>query len=285
MNSETEYSTLEDTIALIGRHRVLFLSIFVLSVGASIGLAFALDKFYRAETLLVPAEQQGQQNPAGLLGGLGGLGGLADLAGVNLGPQDRSYEYTAVLLSYSFLISFVEDEDLMTELFYSEWNEDEQAWDDDPPELWDAYLLLTEEVVSMERDEETGLLVLVVEWRDPEMAADWSNMLIQRLNEQTRFRAIAEAQTSIEYLTSELEKTSVVGVQQGIHELIESQINQIMLANVREEFAFRVLDPAIPPAEDDHARPIRWLFALAGIVMGLVFGSFAVGLRARANDS
>ena len=281
MKSEKEFATLDDTMALISRYRILFFSVVFTSLLAATALAFWLDKFYRAETLLVAAEQQGGQDQASLLGGLAGLGGLADLAGINIGPQDKSFEHSAILTSYSFLMSFVEDEDLMTELFYRDWNEEEQSWDDDPPENWDAYLLLTDDVVSLERDVETGLLALTVEWRTPELAAEWSNKLMARLNLQTRSRAIAEAEKSIAYLTSELEKTSVLGVQQGINDLIESQINKIMLANVQDEFAFRVIDPAIPPAADDHERPIRWLFALAGAILGIVLGSFAVGIRAR----
>ncbi len=280
MQAEKEFSTLEDTLSLIGRYRILFFSVLIITVSAATGLAFWLDKFYRAETLLVAAEQQGGADQASLLGGLAGLGGLADLAGINLGPQDKSFEHSAVLTSYSFLTSFLDDEDLMTELFYRDWNEDNQEWRGEPPEYWDAYLLLAEEIVSLDRDPESGLLALSVEWRDPRLAADWANKLVARLNAQTRARAIAEAEKSIAYLTSELGKTSILGVQQGINDLIESQINQIMLANVREEFAFRVIDSAIPPSLDDHVRPIRWLFSLAGIILGIVFGSFAVAIRA-----
>ena len=98
---------------------------------------------------------------------------------------------------------------------------------------------------------------------------------------QTRARAIAEAEKSMSYLQSELDKTSIVGIRQGINGLIEDQINQIMLANVRDEFAFRVIDSAIPPSEDDYVRPIRWLYMLAGFILGAVLGSFSVGLRAR----
>ena len=110
MRAEREFSTLEDTAALILRHWVLFVSILIVSVGASTSLAFGLDRIYRAETLLVPADQPGGQEGMSMLGGLGGLGGLgslAELAGLSFMPQDDTYEYMAILTSYSFLTSFV----------------------------------------------------------------------------------------------------------------------------------------------------------------------------------
>jgi hypothetical protein len=277
VRTDTEFSTLEDSLRLIGKHKVIFWLTLVSTVALSAGLALSLEDIFRAQAVLVPAGEEGGSNGASTLGG---FGSLAELAGVNIRPQDKSNEYIAVLTSYSFLKDFIDSEELMPELFRDNW--DGQNWTDEPPEYWDAYRLLADDVISIERQEDSGLLLLGVEWRDPDLAASWVNNLVERLNDQTRFRAIVEAEKSIAYLRGELDKTSIMGIQQGINALIERQFNQIMLANVREEFAFRIIDPAIPPSEEDQIRPRRPLFVLAGGILGLVFGSIAVGLRAKA---
>ena len=87
-------------------------------------------------------------------------------------------------------------------------------------------------------------------------------------------RAIAEAQRSIDYLRREIKKTELVGVQTVIYRLVETQINNIMLAEVRDEYAFRVIDPAVAALPDDYVRPKPLLMAIAAAFLGLGLGVF-----------
>ena len=63
----------------------------------------------------------------------------------------------------------------------------------------------------------------------------------------------------------------MVGVQQAIYRLIEEQINTVMLANVREEYAFKVIDPAVVPDIDQYEWPKRALILVLGAGLGLLF--------------
>lgn len=45
-----------------------------------------------------------------------------------------------------------------------------------------------------------------------------------------------------------------------------------MLANVRDEYAFKVIDPAVMPEYRDIVRPRRALMLALGLVMGSLFG-------------
>ena len=51
-----------------------------------------------------------------------------------------------------------------------------------------------------------------------------------------------------------------------------AQVNRRMLANVTEEYAFRILDRALPPDPKQPVWPNRPLFALMGLAFGLVLG-------------
>jgi uncharacterized protein involved in exopolysaccharide biosynthesis len=50
-----------------------------------------------------------------------------------------------------------------------------------------------------------------------------------------------------------------------------------MVANVTHEYAFRVVDKAMPPDIDDPVRPRKLMLLLAGPFVGLVAGVFFVG--------
>jgi len=58
-----------------------------------------------------------------------------------------------------------------------------------------------------------------------------------------------------------------------IYNLIESQIQTLMLANARDEYAFTVVDPAVAP--ETRTSPRRKLIVLSGGALGVFFGVLA----------
>jgi uncharacterized protein involved in exopolysaccharide biosynthesis len=115
-----------------------------------------------------------------------------------------------------------------------------------------------------------------VEWRDPVLAADWVNDLVGRLNAEMRSRAIAATEASVGYLEKELATTSTIETKQAIARLMEAQINQKMLANVTQEYAFRIVDRALPPDPKDVVWPNKLLLVALGPIVGLIVGMVAV---------
>jgi uncharacterized protein involved in exopolysaccharide biosynthesis len=144
----------------------------------------------------------------------------------------------------------------------------------DAPSTLDIYKTFSEDVLTIRKDGKTGLISLGVQWRDPVLAAHWANALVQRLNEHQRQNAIREAQQSIDYLNQQLAATSVVDMQQSIYRLIESQTKVIMLANVKQEYAMQVIDPALAP--EKRLRPQRMLIVTLGALFSLFVGLFTV---------
>ena len=114
-----------------------------------------------------------------------------------------------------------------------------------------------------------GLVTMTITWTDPKAAADWANGIVRMTNEYLRDKAIAEAERNIAYLNEQALKTEIVGVRQAIYRLLESEINQAMIARGNEEFALRVLDPAAVPEVRSSPKPIIWILLA-------VFGSFLI---------
>lgn len=257
--------------------------------GLVLGVAGAvlIEPSYRATALLAPVTES--EMSGGLGSAVSQLGGLAALAGVNVGGEESVNEYIAILRSREFGMEFIRDNDLVRVLFQDDWDAAAGVWDrDEPPTLWETWERFDEDVRRVEVDRATGLVQLAVEWTDPALAARWTNDIVAMANQRIRANAIDEAERSLEYLNEELEKASVLELREAIYRLVESQVNRIMFANVRREYAFRVLDEAVAPDPDDFVRPNRPLLILGGAVLGggLAFGILGLAaLWPRGGDS
>ncbi len=269
----------DDEINLLDYWRILmrfkWLIVFSTVLAASISIAIALQTtpVYRAEATLATV---GEEQSSGLAALSGQFGGLASLAGVNLGGGGgKTEEAIATLESRIFSNAFIQEEQLMPILFADMWDAQTKTWlvenEDEIPTELDAYKLFND-IRSITADKTSGMYTLAFEWHDPVMAADWANKIVQRINAHQKQAAIGEAKKSIEYLKNQLMETSVVEMRQAIFRLVEAQTKNIMLANVRDEFVFKVIDPAV--VTEKPIKPKKRLMAVLGTMVGFMLGVF-----------
>lgn len=131
-------------------------------------------------------------------------------------------------------------------------------------------------IISIERKPREGLINVSVRWKDPVVAAEWANALIADLNSVLRDTAIAQSRKRIAYLNRQLDKTSVIPLQQAIYRLIETETRTIMVAETRTDYAFKVIDPAVPPRLNRPIRPKRGTLIKTTAFMGFTIAVFAV---------
>jgi len=244
-----------------------------LIAGAS---SYLIKPVYRASTVIAPVKQSG----VGGTGALGGqLGGLAALAGINIGGAGGDKELAiATLKSSGFARDFIVSENLLPILYPEQWDETAKKWKDDKaPSLELAVTRFTAGIRKLTEEQRTGIVTLSVEWFSPELAARWANQMVARVNERMRANARESAEGNIRFLNQELAKTTEIGLQKAIFNLIEDQVNKAMLANVQVEFAFRVIDKAVAP--EQRFSPKRTMMVLIGGVLGGFVGLFIVFVR------
>ena len=92
--------------------------------------------------------------------------------------------------------------------------------------------------------------------------------MVELVNRTVRLKAIEESEKSLAYLNKELESTQAVEIRQAIFKLSENQARRVMLADVCNDYAFQVIDPATPPDPDDYVRPQRLVLIIAGLLAG-----------------
>ena len=241
---------------------------------AAITYALMATEIYQAKILLVPVKEEKTS-----MAGLSHLLESTVMTGLSM-PASHKEQVLATLESRKFLSWYIEKKNLLPILFEGQWDEKKEEWKIEPngkiPSNELAYRVFSGSI-ELSEDRKTGLISLSVFWKDPQLATQWANELIKYLNEELRKNAIENSKKRIGYLKQELTKTTVKDMKEVLYGLIESEERKAMLANVNEEFALQVIDPAVVP--DERARPDRRLIAILGGLLGLLLGFFAVFLR------
>lgn len=277
------YYGADDSIDLLECARLLYREwrLIAVIVGAlttvSLIAALSATPVYRAEALLVPVAPDKAEGGTSIIGQLGDLAAL--VGGYVASSKDQTAESIATLRSRSLAMDFVREHDLKRILFADQWDPQRNAWReaDKAPSDLDAYAVFDTQVRIVHVDRRTGLVSLAVEWSNPALAASWANHLVREVNERRRSDVIREAEQSIKYLRRQVARVSSVEIQQSIYRLIEAQTKTIALANSRADYAFRVIDAAIPP--ERPIRPQRRFIVAAGFVLGLLVALAAVFVR------
>lgn len=274
--------SLADVLRVMSAHRGLIIAITLACTALAAVLALVMTPVYRSTALLVPVSQE--QESQGLSAIAGQFGGLAQLAGLNLGSGGSNKdEAIALLKSRGFTERFIQSENLLPILFDGKWDAGRKQWkSDDPdriPTLNDGYRFFDRKIRQVTEDRRTSLVTLTIDWKDRELAARWAQLLVERVNQSMRERAIEESQRSLNYLNQELLKTEAAEVRQAIYRLIENQIKTIMWANVRDQYSFRVLDPPAVADKNDPERPKRALMIVLGFLLGGVLSLLIAYLR------
>jgi uncharacterized protein involved in exopolysaccharide biosynthesis len=231
---------------------LLWDSRWLLSVAIVVGAAVAgvatafLPKYYESTTTLLPVESMDGA-------GLGGMG--------NIGNRERR---------------------LMPELFPGKWNSTAGSWavaGDEIPTDEDAFRRFDRKVRHMSQDKKTGVITLTVRWHDPEVAAELANELVRKLNTTMQARAVAESDAAIRQLQNQIQLTDVVPLRGALAEVLESEIKKKTLALVRDEYAMRVIDPAVATAKWEQVSPSLPLFLFGGALLGAFVGALFVLIR------
>lgn len=262
---------------------------------AAVFYALSLPNVYKSEVTLAPvAEDAGLKIP-------GQLGGLAALAGVNLGGLgggDKTGLAMEILKSREFIGRFIEQNDLYLPIMAAEgWNRtnDKLLLDpkiyDEQTQQWvrkvkapfqpkPSTLETVEEfkkLFSVNQDKTSGMVKLSVEHFSPYLAKNWADSIVKAINEEMRTRELAEAERSIAYLNSQIAQTNLADVRTMLYSLIEEQTKTVMLANVRDEYVFKTVDPAV--VAERKAKPKRALIVILAVMLGSLLSMMFVLVR------
>lgn len=258
------------TFRVLWQSRVFIIGMTILSIIITYFISLNLPNTYKADSLLAPVSDSSNNGFSGLSGQ---LGNLASFAGLGLKQESVSKTQLALetLTSRSFLMKFFDDYELKPLIMAvdgwdEEFNElkfDESIYDNqngkwlssgendgnNVPSLFEVYEEFVQENLLITVDKETGLVSISIFHRSPVVAKDILDKLIEAINRHMRNVDIVDAKANISYLEEALEGTEVSDMRSIFFQLIEKQQQTMMLASVKNEYVFKIIDPPMIPEE------------------------------------
>ncbi|GIU18019.1 MULTISPECIES: Wzz/FepE/Etk N-terminal domain-containing protein [unclassified Shewanella] len=289
---------LRELFSVIWQGKWLIIAITAVFAIGSVIFAVMQPNIYKSEALLAPAsEEQG----GGLSALAGQFGGLASMAGINLGGGggvDKTQMAIEVMKSRQFASQFIQNHNILPDLMAADkWNmvNDTLVYDDElynpktktwvrevkapfkpEPSMQEAFKEFSK-VISVNSAKDTGMVTISVEHLSPSVAQQWVTWLIEDINKVMKERDVAEANRSSEFLENQIAKTNVADIRTILYQLIEEQTKTIMFAEVRDEYVFKTIDPALIPEE--KAGPKRALICVLGTMLGGMLAVMIVLIR------
>ena len=288
---ENDEINLKEVLLVLWQGRKFISTITGVISSLSVLIALMLPNIYSANALLAPAEKS-----SGAMSALmQQYGGLASLAGVPLpGGEETSRAQLGMTLmtSRGFVGEFIERHAILPELMAVDawdYRSGDISFDTDlynaetgewlrqvalplkpKPSALEAYEVF-KEILSVSQDKNTGYVTVSIEHKSPTIAAQWVTWLVEDVNDAVRAQDVNEARKSIDYLRRQVASTSLAELQVVFFDLIQGQMETVMLAEVRQEYVFKTIDPAVPPEE--KSKPSRAIICVLGALFGAVLGA------------
>jgi uncharacterized protein involved in exopolysaccharide biosynthesis len=271
----SHYPEIDEEINLLDYWRVihkrwrLIVAIVIGVVLATGGISLVMTKIYRATAVITPVDRQ--DNEGGRLSLMAQQ--LGALPRISTASSASASEIVSLLNSNILREKVIEKYDLLPVLFNNEWDEEKKGWrtkdKDDTPTVWDG-IRMFDDMVSVDHDTDGNMITISVDYHKPEMAAKIVTAFLTTLNEHMSNESKRVADTNKRYLEEQLNSSSDPVIKQKIYSLIAQQIETAMMAGVKENFAFKVIDPPMVP--DKRIRPKRKQMVLISLVLSLILG-------------
>lgn len=260
---------------------------------------FIIPNTYRSESLLIPSEEASVRGLASIASQ---FGGLASLAAPNLskGTNDQSSLAIEIIKSRSFAKTFIEEHGILVTLMAAQgwdeksnetiidhdiYNPSKKMWTskkltkiDSKPTDGQAHEALNK-IIRITKDESNGTILLSVDHFNPNIAADWCNLLVKQVNDYMRKKDILEAKKNIAFLEGQINDTSITEMHEIFYQMIQEQTKTAMLASARTEYVLKTIDKAVPQDPDKQIKPKRALIIFLSLLFGVFIGISAATYR------
>ena len=259
MPEKEEYRSeinLLDYINILARHKNLIIITVAITVVATAIISFLSPKIYEAKAVIMPVAQS--QEPSG-------MSAVALQFGITTNQTSNTSELFSLLQS-NILMERVIIKNNLIPVFFGE----EAKGKKENELIWDGIRYLKNSIYKVRDNKRDGIIELSVEFKDPEMSASILTGILAELTDYMSSEAKRVADTNKNYLESLIDKNSDPLIKQKIYALIARQIEVSMMAEVKENFAFKILDP--PKIPDRKMRPHISMNIMLSFIISLVGG-------------
>ena len=244
-----------DNISVLLKNKILIIVIVSVSVCATGIISILSPKIYRATAVIIPANQSTDR---------GSMSAIASQFGIATARTSNISEIISLLNSNILMERIIKNHNLLPVLL--DKNTKNKPGTD---RTWSGIRSL-KGIVSVNHKLKEGVVEISAEYKDPKIVANLINHTLTELTNYMSSEAKRVANTNKDYLESLIDKNADPLIKKNIYLLIARQIEISMLAEVKENFAFKILDP--PKVPDMKIRPTIRKNVILSFIISLFAG-------------
>ena len=247
--------------------------VIIIAMVISLSYGFFQPNIYRASIVVAPIESQ--NNVSRFMPG--NLSGFASFAGINSSESEvsKSIMLEATLRSRSFF------EDIFENTYYSPglfayksynpeskeliidtsiYNAESAKWLEEPKiQIYHQHFL---DDLIYNHNLRTGIITISFDHISPYFAAEFLQHAISEADGKLRADKLITTESNIKFLNQQLNLYENIETKEAISLLIQSEIEQKMLAEINQNYSFKVIDEIYIPESKTY--PSRALILIVG---------------------
>jgi uncharacterized protein involved in exopolysaccharide biosynthesis len=262
---EDEVNLLDLFIVLL-KHKVMIISVVILTGIVAVAISMTMKDIFRAEVLIAPTTQ----DKGGALSALGGFGAMiASEVGIGAGGSLEQFE--VVLKSRELTSLIVRNHNLLPLIFEDDWDVVAKKWKDKPPKAEDIHKAV-QALLEVKPDKKKNVLTVGFQSKYPEKAKEILDYYVIGMSDFLRRQKLLEADAQKKHLQQQLAQTTDPLLKNKLYELIAKQIEQETMAKVQKYYSFNIIDPSTVP--ERKFKPKRSLISVLSVVAAFFIAIF-----------
>lgn len=282
-------------VLLKGKWIIVSLTTFASIVGVIYSLS--LPNIYQSKAILFPINLS-----SNISGALGSYSGLAGLAGINLptgGDEGNVKKAIQKINSLSFfennILTNISLPDLMAvkswnyktntlafdesiyDISSNTWVRDYSYLQQQIPSPQESFEVFSQEHLNLSQDKNSGFITLSIKHQSPFIAKQWTEIIVNEINDYYRQKDKLESEKAITYLKQQILMTSLAEIKEVIARLIQEETKKLTLIEANQYYVFDYIDP--PVVMEKKLEPKRSLICIISALLGGILSIFLVLIR------
>jgi len=254
-----------DLAKVVLKHKGLIVRVVLVVVLGTAIVSLIMPKVYESKAVIVPVmpvEEQG-----------GGMSAVAAQFGITT-PQSSNLSEIVSLLKSDILMQKVMERGKFYNVLFEK---DDLKGKSENEKTWEGIRILKEEILTVKENKKDNIVTVSAEYKDPVVAQNIASATLSELTEYMTGEAKRVAEANRAYLESQINNTADPFIRTNVYGLIARQIQTAMLAEAKENYAFKVIDP--PRVPDKKIKPKRTQMVVVAFVVSLFLGIFLAFAR------
>ena len=284
---------LRQLLKVVWDGKIIIIAITTFFSIAAVIYSLSLPNIYQSKALLSPVGEQVSSNQS-----MNNLGGLASLAGIDISNQGGGNSVNAIekLRTLSFYKDNILPNIFLPDLMaikswdadnniinYNEslFNTEQQTWAEipSPQESYKVFM----SVLEFSKNFDTGFVSISVKHQSPHIAKEWTELIVNQLNDFFRAKDKREAQAAMDFLNLQIAQTSFTEIKQVIAQLLQQKMQTLTLIEANKLYVFSYLDP--PVVMEEKSEPQRALICILYAVFGFMISIIIVFIKYYRSDT